>query len=213
MRTNQSDLQKMDSEHIDSADEELIEIDRYEYDSRKMILTESDRLDIMKSGTTSLTNEQRLSRLFNYIRTQESREFRNLLSEDKSVINMKFNNTYLLHEACRKGAIDVVTFLLFSDADCHIRDENGHYPQHAAAQSNCPILIDILNVFGHDMNVKDSDGNTPLHHAVVNEDAHIIHMLMNLEAPMSKNNEGFTPIDICQSREIIETLLKYQTVN
>ena len=190
--------------------DELIEIDRFLYDSRKMILSDADLLDIIHSGDGFLTEEARLSRLFNYIRTDRPHDFRKTLSDDKSIINQMFRETYLLHEACRRGAIDIVTFLLFSDAECHISDLNGMYPQHCAAQSQSPILIDILSVFGHDLNIQDSHGNTPLHYAALNSDKSIVHMLINYKVKILKNNEGLTPIDICDDPAIKSTLTEYQ---
>ena len=173
-------------------------------------LSDTDRTDIMRTGKGALTEEKRLSRLFNLIRSDKAYDFRKLLSEDRNIINQSFKKTHLIHEACQRGAVDIVTFLLFSNADCHIQDSNGMYPQHYAAISNAPVLIDILSVFGHDLNIKDSKGNTPLHHAVLLENKIVIHMLMHYKALILKNIENNTPIDISNDLEIIQTLKEYQ---
>jgi hypothetical protein len=198
-----------DVNDVDDQDE-LIVIDRFHYDPNKMILTDDDRLDILRGENGFLTEDERLSRLFNYIKICKSYEFRKLLSEDNNVINQMFKNTYLLHEACLYGAVDIVTFLLFSDADCNLIDLNGMYPQHNAIQSKMPILIDILSVFGNDLNVKDLKGNTPLHHAVTISDKTIIHMLLNYKVEILQNNAENTPIDICDDLTIKNTLIEYQ---
>jgi Ankyrin repeats (3 copies)/Ankyrin repeat len=197
------------TEHEYTDEDELIEMDRFKFDPSQMMLTETDRLDIMRSGKGALTEEERLSRLFNHIRTNNPHEFRKVLSGDRSVINDPFKKTHLLHEACRKGAVDIVTFLLFSNANCSARDSYGLYPQHCAALSAAPVLIDIMSVFGHDLNIKDSKGNTPLHHAVMNRDKTVIHMLLNYKVNILKNDEGNTPIDICNDIEITKTLVEY----
>lgn len=194
---------------IDTMDE-LIEIDRYEYNSAKMELSEEDKEDILRTGNGFLTETERLSKLFAYIRTDREYEFRKVLSEDRSVINTVHNKTYLIHEACRKGASEIVTFLLFSDARCNVKDEFGLMPQHYAVRSNSPNILDILSVFGHDLNVKDNDQNTPLHHAVMLKNSIMIHMLLHYRIdPFAKNNDKKTAIDLAADAETRQVLQSY----
>ena len=188
-------------------EDEIIEMEIFLSDPKK-ILTDSDRLDIMRRGTGKLTDLERLARLFQLIREDNSQEFKKLLNEDKNVINTMYKKSYLLHEACRRGMADIVTFLLFSNADCNLRDGNGMYPQHNAALSGCMILIDILSVFGHDLNIKDLNGNTPLHLAVMNKDSSIVHMLLSYNVKILKNKEEKTPIEICDDSDISD-MFKY----
>jgi ankyrin repeat protein len=191
----------------DDNDEE-IEIDKFEYSAKKMILSESDKEDILRSGKGFMTEVERLSRLFAYIRTCNAYEFRKVLSEDRSVINSTHNKTYLIHEACKRGATDIVTFLLFSNADCHMADGYGLLPQHYSVVSNAPVIIDILSVFGHDLNVIDDHGNTPLHHAVKCENKIMIHMLLNYKVDSTiKNVNGKTAFDLSDN-SVISIVLK-----
>ncbi len=194
--------------NIIDVEDELIEIDRFEYNPHKMILSEANRRDI-QAGKGNLTENERMRRLFSYIHEENSYEFRRTLTDDNSVINTRHDGTFLLHRACAKGSVDIVTFLLFSNADCNISDDDGLYPQHHAALSGCPILIDILSVFGHDLNILDGDGNTPLHLAVELEDKVMIHMLINYKVRLLKNNENNTPIDICEDRDTLNALKKH----
>lgn len=188
-------------------EDEVIETVQFLSNSKK-ILTEADRIDIIRRGANSLTNLERQTRLFNLIRADNSYEFKKLLEFDinKDIINVIYKKTYLLHEACRRGMADIVTFLLFLNADCNLRDNNGMYPQHNAALSNCAILIDILSVFGNDFNVKDKRGNTPLHLAVMKKERSIINILLSLNVRILKNKEGKTPIDVCEDPVILNML-------
>lgn len=185
------------SHTTNDSEDELIEIDPYEYDVAKMELSDEDRNDILRTGNGFLTEAERLSKLFAYIRTDRAYEFRKVLSEDRSVINTVHSKTYLLHEACRKGASEIVTFLLFSDARCNIKDGYGLMPQHYAVRSKSPTVLDILSVFGHDLNVRDSKQNTPLHHAVILKNRIMIHMLINYKVdPFAENNKKQQPTDL-----------------
>ena len=150
--------------------------------------------------------ERRLSKLFDFICSESPNEFRKTLLEDKSVIDIKHDGTYLLHKACKEESADIVTFLLFSNADCTIPDSKGYYPQHYASRAKSGLIMDIISVFGQDLNVKDAIGNTPLHYAVIKNRKNIVKMLMNHKVKILKNNNGLTPIDICGNDEILKMM-------
>jgi hypothetical protein len=193
-----------------SINHELIEINKYEYNINNMILTENDKTNIMNSGTKFLSMQERLTRLFVFIRTDNIYEFRKCISEDRSVINAIHNGTYLLHEACKRGAAEIVTFLLFSNAICDKKNSYGLMPQHYVVKSTNPIIIDILNVFGYNLNVKDLNGNTPLHHAIIQSNKIMVHLLINHNVNQYiRNNNKQTPMDICTNSEILLLLKDY----
>jgi hypothetical protein len=196
-----------------SINRELIEISKYRYNANNMILTENDKTNIMNSGTKFLSIRERLTRLFVFIRTDNIYEFRKYISEDRSVINAIHNGTYLLHEACKRGAAEIVTFLLFSNAICNKKNSYGLMPQHYVVKSTNPIIIDILNVFGYDLNVQDLNGNTPLHHAIMHSNKIMVHLLINHNVNQNiKNNNKQTPMNICTNSKILSLLTEYDNL-
>jgi len=190
--------------------DELIEIR-----TDRKILDENDVNSIL---SIIITPADRLKTLFECVRDGRPRDFRKTISlmadqQRTDTINTMRDGTYLLHEACRTGQDEIAIFLLFSDANCFIADRRENYPQHYAAQSNKPVLIDILCVFGVDINLTDSDNNTPLHYAAMSNQPNAPKILKILEEyhadPRIKNSKNKTPIDLCEHNKMRKMLEAY----
>lgn len=209
-RSKSTDLSDDSNISAESLSDELIEI----RNDRKIL----DENDVNSILSITVTLADRLKTLFECIRGGRSRDFRKTicLMDDQQrteTINTMCDGTYLLHEACRTGQDEIAIFLLFSDANCFIADRREMYPQHYAAQSNKPVLIDILCVFGVDINTVDSNNNTPLHYAAMSDQPNAPKILKILEEyhadPRIKNSKNKTPIDLCKSTKMRKMLEAY----
>jgi ankyrin repeat protein len=145
---------------------------------RDMMITEETIQDIMNE----IAIKNYLADAFKFLRSKNMSEFRKIVSFDRDIINKKYNNTYLIHEACKIGDPDYVSLLLLLGAKCDIIDEYGMMAQHYAVKYKSIVIVDILSLFGNSMNVFDSNGNMPLYYAIKNNDEDMIKILMIYKA-------------------------------
>lgn len=130
-------------------------------DSRELILSDQTMTEIIKSYSSIKSQKLLLTMAFKSLRSNNMMEFRRIICEQKDIVNIKHDGTYLIHEACRLGNADFVCLLLFLGAKCNIMDDKGLMAQHHAVIGHDPMCIDILFLFGNHMDVKDMHGNTP----------------------------------------------------
>lgn len=162
--------------------DELIDTNNYTKDTREYIISDSAYHDILKNTYSGLDYKY-LSDAFKLLRLNKICEFKRLVSSHKTIINIKYQKTYLIHEACKLGYVDCVAVLLFLGARCSILDDNGYMAQHYVIKyekliQKAIMIIDLLCLFGNNMNVKDSRGNTPFYYAVESEKIDIIQRLI-----------------------------------
>lgn len=188
-------------------DSEIIDMELYNKDTRNLLILERDLYDIM--NTDNKKND--INTAFRYIKNNKLSELKKLLLKNKNIINMKYKNTYLIHEACRLGQTEIASLLLFMSSKCNIIDGNGKMAQHYAINSEETLLIDILAIFGNGMNVKDNEGNTPLHYATKKNSIKMIKTLMIYKAnPHIKNNNNKKPIHFTNNNNIRNMLISYE---
>lgn len=193
-------------------DDEPIDTLLYNKNTVNMIITEKDMDNVNISKVTNA--KICIQNAFRHIRNNDIFEFRKLINNNKSIVNMKCKNTYLIHESCKRGLTEFVKILLFSGAHCDAPDSYNKYPQHYAIESKCCMLIDIMFLFGHSMNVQDSNGDTPFHYAVKMNNLEMITALMIYRAtPTIKNSSSHTVMDICTNEEILTIIKKYASSN
>lgn len=115
-----------------------------------------------------------------------------------------------LHRAVNTGHYECVLALLQNKALVDVKDNNGQTPLHSAIISNyyyrCDSLtncVDTLLFYGADIDEKDKKGWTPLHHAAFH-DNHTAKVLLVRKgaSTLIKNNDGKTPIDLEQKKDI-----------
>lgn len=70
-----------------------------------------------------------------------------------------------LHGVCYKGFDEVAALLLKAGANPNLKDANGMYPLHYAAQFNHLEIVKLLLQFGADPLLKNEDGKTPIDYA------------------------------------------------
>lgn len=178
----------IDQDHWLHLSDELIDMYDYTRDTRNLILSDSVVCDILNELNQEHTKMQNISIAFKYLRLLKLAEFRKLVNDNKSIINIKFENTYLIHEACRLGNPEYVALLLFLGAKCSILDDNGYMAQHYAVMAKSTVIIDILALFGNNMNVKDKNGNTPLYYSLMTRDTSITKLLMTYKSNFPTND-------------------------
>lgn len=177
--------------YLDEDTDEPIDMDLYTKDTRDTILTEDVVKDIIFNINQNAMHRD-VSNAFRYIRDRDLYMFRTLVSSNTSIVNTKYNNTYLIHEACRLGDLDFVAFLLSHGARCNIIDDNGFMAQHYAVRSKSIFVVDLLVLFGNSMNVVDRYGNTPIYYAVIDGDHEMVKLLTVYKAdPMLKDINEF----------------------
>lgn len=166
------------SEKMIEEEDEMIDMDNYTRDTRNMILTDETVQSIINDTSKGGIHQKNLMDAFKALKTSKFGDFRKIVSDDRSIINMKHDKTYLIHEACRLGNPECVSLLMFLGARCSVLDDRGMMAQHYAVQSRSTVVIDILSLFGNSMNVNDKDGNTPFYCALQNNDKTMIRSLM-----------------------------------
>jgi len=116
----------------------------------------------------------------------------------------------LLHDACRKGHIDVVTSLVQdSRLNPNMQDKKGWTPLLRAAKCNQLEVMSFLVHILADVNCVTRQGNTPLHKAAKNNFLDAAHMLIEAEANINAPNEGgATPLMLTVMRKHGEEMCK-----
>eukprot|EP00899_Mesostigma_viride_P016556 jgi/Mesvir1/24901/Mv22121-RA.3 len=140
---------------------------------------------------------------------RELQEMRSVLKEPLEKRDEKGNTA--LHDACRKGCMDVVKYLVAAGANMEARNENGSTPLSLACTSGHLETVLHLITNGADVNAKDKDGNTPLHLASQCGHLPVVEMLIDASAGMeAKNQAGRTPLHMACDygrRDIVAHLL------
>ncbi|KAM9773082.1 ankyrin repeat domain-containing protein 22 isoform 2-T2 [Syngnathus typhle] len=128
--------------------------------------------------------------------------------------------------ACRRGHLNVVTFLLESHADARTRNKKRRTCLHYAAKQNFSLLdhlvilllmpILLLGYFlllqkrrrnealmkavldsDVDVNAADYKGNTALHYVCLRKRQHLVPLLLLRDAdPLVKNHDGESALDV-----------------
>lgn len=155
---------------------ELIDVN-YTCDTRNLIISEIGLNDILNNRSPDI-KRRNLIKAFKYLRDKNVIEFCRTVNDNRSIINIKYDSTYLIHEACRLGEPECVSILLLMSVSCDSFDDNGLMPQHYAVKSKSTLVVDILSLFGISMNVKDKNNNMPIHYAIINNDVEMVHILI-----------------------------------
>lgn len=91
----------------------------------------------------------------------------------------------------------IVKLLLKYGARVDLKNAQGDYPFHIAAEQGDTKIIKFLIKNQANINVQDNSGNTPLHRAVLNEDEDMVEYLIKKHADVSlKNHDKNTPLHI-----------------
>ncbi|VBB18518.1 hypothetical protein YASMINEVIRUS_981 [Yasminevirus sp. GU-2018] len=194
-------------------DDELIDVDNYTRDTREFIISDNCVDEIIAERSTTGFSQKQISDAFKYLRSNNFTEFRKAVGKNKSIVNVKFCKTYMIHEACRLANPECVSLLLFLGAKCSTLDDEGFTAQHRAVMSKSTVIVDILSLFGNSMNIKDKNGNTPFYYALLQKDEDMIKTLMTYKAdPFIRDTPNNDSMDIflnSVSGEISEILSKY----
>ncbi len=219
--------------------DDLIDTYYYNKNTHDLILSEEDMEDIVTNNKIKFNSDDHdlahinktivnynhqqacLSILFQKIKENDITEFRKLIIDNTSIINVKFNRTFMFHEVLRLGKLDFASFLLFMDAKYDTLDDFGLMAPHYAIISGKAVLVDLLAMFAIDFNCQDQNGSTPLHHAIIilcspfnkaNKEPYveIIKSLLSYKVNANiKNNSNRSPIDYCTDNEIKQMLINY----
>jgi len=189
-------------------DDELID-QEFIIDTKILIISESSFNEIKNNNYCIDIVQKNLMNAFHYLKTQKTIDFRKIVTNNKNIINQKYNKTFLIHEACKIGNSDYVSLLLLLGSKCNLIDDYGFMAQHYAVNSKNILVVDILYTFGHSFNLKDKNGNTPFHHAIMNDDINMVKTLITYKTdPTILNNNNKSILDICHIKSDIYHLIK-----
>lgn len=112
-----------------------------------------------------------------------------------------------LHGAALEGVKEIVSILLDSGADPHLKNDHGKTPLHFAAREN-PEVGHLLLEAGADPDARDQDNKTPLHEAVIEGDSETVEVLLEADAdPDARSSEErFCPIHFADSADKVQLL-------
>ena len=170
------------------------------------------RKAIVRSGNEVYRRE--LGMLF-AVRTNDMEALKRWIEEGADVNwqDSRVDGATALHEAVRKGSMDMMRFLLHSGAKIDLGNHNGLTPLHVAAFLGNVRLVRALIEEGAEINTRARDGITPLHSAAagITGDIETVELLVKEGAEINarSSTDGSTPKDFAlrHGREAIVDLL------
>ncbi|CAB0044238.1 unnamed protein product [Trichogramma brassicae] len=113
------------------------------------------------------------------------------------------HNTTPVHYAAKSGYTIVIPLLfkIYTSLDANYIDESGLTHFHAACMADCENVVEKFLQLGQDPNFfEPKTGDSPLHLALAGHSRYVTRLLLKNGAdPNSINNEGSTPLHVCQS--------------
>ncbi len=171
------------------------------------------RKSVIRSG--DIVYKREIEMLF-AVRTDNIYELMNLIEQGSNINwqDSRMEGVTALHEASRKGNIEIVRYLLQKGADIHLKNYNGLSPLHIAAYCGENEIVRTLIAAGADVNAKAKDNITPLHTAASMGHADIVEFLINsgAEAHAKSSKDGSTPEDFATReghQDVSELLSRY----
>ena len=134
------------------------------------------RKSIIRSGDVVYKRE--MGMLF-AVRSNNIDELMNLIEQGANINwqDSRMEGVTALHEASRKGNIEIVRYLLERGSDIHSKSYDGFSPLHIAAYCGENEIVCALIAAGADVNAKAKDDITPLHTAVSMGHTEIVKLL------------------------------------
>lgn len=152
------------------------------------------RKSVIRSG--DIVYEREIEMLF-AVRTDNICELMNLIEQGANINwqDSRMEGATALHEASRKGNIEIVRYLLQKGSDIHLKNYNGLSALHVAAYCGENEIVRALIAAGADVNAKAKDNITPLHAAASMGSGETVELLINsgAEAHARSSKDGSTP--------------------
>jgi hypothetical protein len=185
-------------------------------------------MNIMNNNTNTMNNDECTDLIFNRIKNNENSKLELAISKcpnlDINKLKNKEGHTLLLH-AVKNNNIIGANFLLKLGASDKNNTNNNNinnniYTFTAIENGNLDMLT-LLKNNNFSLNKLDNDRNNLLHHYLISninsynnlKDNIVIFLLKENISLNSKNNDGFTPLNIIQTILKKEKKKKYQNIN
>ena len=150
------------------------------------------------------------------VRTDNISEVKNSIEQgaDINFHDSRMEGVTALHEASRKGNVEIVKYLLQNGADINSKNHMGLTPLHIAAFCGENSLVTTLIENGADVNAEAKDNLTPLHSAAVGGNLDTVELLLNngAEPRAGSSKDGSTPEDFARReghQAVIDLLSEY----
>lgn len=119
-----------------------------------------------------------------------------------------------LHWAAVKGHLDVVKFLVESDAHVNVRDDRGRTPLHRASDNDHLDVVSYLIEEGAAVNLPDSFGWTPIYQSIICAALDAVDCLLENGASVNvRDIYGMTPLIVACDRKIPRNLKVLQKMS
>lgn len=149
------------------------------------------------------------------VRTDNINDLKNFIEQGANINfqDSRMEGVTALHEASRKGNVEILIYLLQNGADINSKNHKGFTPLHVAAFSGEILVINALIKNGANVNVKAKDNITPLHVAAVKGNIETVKLLIDNGAELRANSskDGLTPEDFARRegyQSIVDLLSK-----
>lgn len=164
-----------------------------------IVIEQLFRRTIIRSGNKAYRRE---FEMIIAVRTDNITKLKNLIEQgaDINFHDSRMEDVTALHEASRKGNVEILRYLLQNGADIHSKNNNGFTPLHVAAFCGENMTINALIENGADVNMKAKDNITPLHVAAVSGNLDTVELLINNGADLLaySSKDGATPEDFAR---------------
>lgn len=154
------------------------------------------RKSVIRSG--DIVYKREIEMLF-AVRTDNIYELMNLIEQGANINfqDSRIDGVTALHEASRKGNIEMVRYLLQKGSNIHLQNYNGFSALHVAAYSGENEIVQVLIAAGADVKAQAKDNVTPLHAAASMGHADTVELLVKSGAKVhaKTSKDGETPRD------------------
>lgn len=154
------------------------------------------RRSIIRSGDKVY---QRELEMLLAVRTNNISELKNLIEQGANINfqDSRMEGVTALHEASRKGNVEMVRYLLQNGADINSKNYKGFTALHVAAWCGENVVAKTLIEKGADVNEKAKDNITALHAAAVEGNLETVKLLISYGAEVHSRSlkDGSTPKD------------------
>lgn len=149
----------------------------------------------MGAGLSRPPGKKINKKLFKAVDDSNLNDIKTLLEDGADVNQVNKAGFSLLHEAARRGGVEIVRLLIEKGAVVHAIDDFGITPLNIASGCGHTEVVRLLIEKGAVVNAKDVAGNTPLNAASRCGHAEVVRLLIDKGVDVNLMNQfGYSPL-------------------